>query len=107
MLRPPPPSTGGSNVGESVYCYNPWLEAKFGPKDLPDSHAVTSNGVSATNDVGVQSNCMSCHAQANYSPGSKGPDYTGDRYVDRSSAEFNGTLLTDFLWSIPDSATDP
>jgi hypothetical protein len=108
MLRPPPPSTGGSNVGESVYCFNPWLEAKFGPKDLPDSQAVTWNGVSVTNDVGVQSNCMSCHAQANYSPpGSKGPDYTGDRYVDRSSAEFNGTLLTDFLWSIPDSATDP
>jgi hypothetical protein len=113
MLRPPPPSTGGSNVGESVYCFNPWLEAKFGPKDLPDSQAVTSDGVSATNDVGVQSNCMSCHAQANYSPqvsngkGSRGPDYTGDRYVDRSSAEFNGTLLTDFLWSIPDSATDP
>jgi hypothetical protein len=60
------------------------------------------------NDVGVQTNCMSCHAMASYVQGGKTPLdgvlYTGDRYVDLQGPQFSGHLKTDFLWSIPDVA---
>ncbi len=106
MVNPPQPNTGGKNVGNSVYAYNPWLETVFGPSALPDSKAGTYDGRPVPNNVGMQSNCMSCHAQANYYPNgvSNAPAYTGDRYVDLDSSQFKGTLQVDFLWSIPDSA---
>lgn len=105
-LFPPQPNTGGQNVGESVYCYNPWLEAGFDPSVLPDSQDGMYQGKVVKNDVGVQTNCMSCHAQANYAPGTVAspPKYTGDRYVDLNGAAFTGTLKVDFLWSIPGNA---
>ena len=110
-LNPLEPVTGGSNTGQSVYCFNPYLEASaFGPNanKLPDSQpgmTTLSDGssVMTPNDVGVQTNCMSCHEQANYHPGKIGsaPDYTGDRYVDLNDPAFRRTLQADFLWSIP------
>jgi hypothetical protein len=106
METPPQPNTGGKNVGNSVYAYNPWLEAGFGPDDLPASQPGTYDGKQVANNVGVQTNCMSCHAQASYS--STAQDlrslYTGDQYIDMKGAQFKGNLRTDFLWSIPDSA---
>jgi len=113
MLQPPQPNTGGQNVGAPVYCFNPWLEAGFGPGDLPDSEPLTYQGKTLANNVGVQTNCMSCHAQANFPSTSSGascltnqnpPNYTGDRYVDLDSPAFKGTLKVDFLWSVADDA---
>ncbi len=106
MKNPPQPDTGGQNEGNSVYSYNPWLEAGFSKSVLPDSEPGTYDGNPVPNNVGMQTNCMSCHANANYNP--KGiptaPAYTGDRYVDLNSPQFDGTLQVDFLWSIPGNA---
>ncbi len=33
MVNPPQPNTGGKNVGNSVYGFNPWLEAGFGTRN--------------------------------------------------------------------------
>jgi mono/diheme cytochrome c family protein len=107
MKNPPQPNTGGKNDGNSVYAYNPWLEAGFGPGDLPASQPGKDNGKQVANNVGVQTNCMSCHAQAAYSPTISDLEsvlYTGDQYIDVKGPQFKGKLRTDFLWSIPDNA---
>jgi hypothetical protein len=105
MQLPAEPLTGGAGNGESVYCYNPWLEAAFDQSDLVDSVPGTFEGKAVRNDVGVQSNCMSCHAQAAFAlPGASAPGYTGDRYVDIASAAFAGTIRTDFMWSVAGEA---
>jgi hypothetical protein len=106
MVAPTQPYVGGKNAGESVYAYNPWLEAGFGPQDLPDSIPGISNGKKSGNNYGVQTNCMSCHGAANYTSAdvSKAPAYSGDRYIDLNDARFAGTLKADFLWSIPGNA---
>lgn len=105
MVNPPQPDTGGKNEGDSIYAYNPWLEAGFSSFALPASKP------KGTNDVGIQTNCMSCHLQANYPepkfpPGFNPPNpfYTGDRYISLDDPEFNGKLQVDFLWSIADKA---
>ena len=106
MLDPPQPNTGGSNTGNSVYCYNPWLEAGFGPSVLTASLPGLHNGVPVRNDYGVQTNCMSCHAQARWPArldsvnGYNPCSYTGDRYVNLDDPAFAGTLKLDFAWSI-------
>jgi len=103
MLSPEQPYTGGTNAGPAVYAYNPWLEARLGPADLPGSQpGYAPDGRPAANNVGVASNCMSCHAQANYNPHKRGtaPQPSGARYVDLGAAQFVGTLQVDFLWSI-------
>lgn len=103
MLSPDQPFVGGENRTPAVYAYNPWLEARLGPADLPDSMpGLGPDGQPAANNHGVQSNCMSCHAQANYNPNSRAtaPRPTGARYVDLGAADFVGTLQVDFLWSI-------
>lgn len=106
MVFPPQPVTGGKNEGNSVYAYNPWLEAEFGTKTLPDSEPGVFNGRKVPNNVGMQTNCMSCHARANYNPNKikNAPDYAGDRYADIKGDEFAGVLTTDFLWSLHEHA---
>jgi hypothetical protein len=104
---PPQPTSGGSNTGETVYCYNPYLEAPFSPPVLPDSQPgdtrLKGKTVKTANNVGVQTNCMSCHEQANYNPSNvaTAPQYSGARYVDLNDPAFKGVLKVDFLWSIP------
>lgn len=103
MLSPDQPYVGGDNVAPAVYAYNPWLEAGLRPADLPDSRrGFDPLGQPASNNTGVQTNCMSCHIQATYNPQQLGtaPRFTGARYVDLGAAEFVGTLQTEFLWSI-------
>ena len=103
MLSPEQPYVGGSNGTPAVYAYNPWLEARLAPADLPDSiPGLSPDGRPAANNHGIQTNCMSCHAQANYNPNrrSTAPGFTGARYVDLGAAEFVGTLQVDFMWSI-------
>jgi len=108
MLDPNQPVTGGSNTGGSLYCFNPWLEAGFDPSDLPASEPVTNDGKVVVNNVGVRTNCMSCHAMAAWEK--EGTDltnvlYTGDRYVDLDGPQFHGRLRLDFLWSIAAAAS--
>ncbi|MEY4940370.1 MAG: hypothetical protein RIQ93_2105 [Verrucomicrobiota bacterium] len=104
LLSPDQPYVGGENIGAAVYAYNPYIEARFGPADLPDSRpGYTPAGAPARNNVGVQSNCMSCHMQATYNPRrlATAPRFAGARYVDLGAADFTGTLQVDFLWSLP------
>jgi hypothetical protein len=103
MATPNPPVFGGSNGGRSVYAYNPYIEAALGTGDLPDSVAgFGPDGTPQPNNVGIESNCMSCHARATFNPDhlSTAPRLSGARYVDLGDPDFVGTLQTDFLWSI-------
>jgi hypothetical protein len=104
MLSPDQPYVGGENAGRAIYAYNPWIEAAFGPSDLPDSiPGLDPNGQPAANNIGVQTNCMSCHARATFNPLNlaTAPRFSGARYVDLVDPQFTGTLQTDFLWSVP------
>jgi hypothetical protein len=103
MLTPDQPYVGGENVGTAVYAYNPWIEAHFGPADLPDSlPVIDASGRAAGNNYGVQTNCMSCHVRATYNPNhrSTAPRFSGARYTDLGDPQFVGTLQVDFLWLI-------
>lgn len=104
LLSPDQPYVGGENIGTAVYAYNPYIEARFAANDLPDSRpGFDPLGNPAANNVGVQTNCMSCHVQATYNPRrlATAPRFAGARYVDLGAAEFTGTLQVDFLWSLP------
>jgi len=104
MLSPDQPYVGGENAGAAVYAYNPWIEARFGPADLPDSQpGLDPAGRPADNNYGVQTNCMSCHARATYNPNARStaPRFAGARYVDLIDPQYVGTLQVDFLWAIP------
>jgi hypothetical protein len=107
MVTPGQPNVGGTNAGNAIYAFNPYLEARFGPQNLPDSQMGNDpSGQPALNDVGVECNCMSCHARANYNPSglSTGPKYSGARYTDLNDPQFAGTLQVDLLWSLPEIA---
>jgi hypothetical protein len=107
MSTPGQPEVGGTGTGNAIYAYNPYLEARFGPSNLPDSEmGHDPSGQPALNDVGVNCNCMSCHARANYNPNnlSTAPRYSGARYTDLDDPQFAGTLQVDLLWSLPEIA---
>jgi hypothetical protein len=107
MSTPGQPDTGGQNAGSAVYAYNPYLEARFGPANLPDSEPGNDpNGRPAANNAGVACNCMSCHIRANYNPNNlaTAPAYSGARYTDLNDPQFSGTLQVDLLWSLPEIA---
>jgi len=109
MVMPNQPVTGGTGTMPHL-CYNPYLEAPFNhDQDLPGSQPWTYQGVTYDLKVGVQTNCMSCHMQATYSPNSKSPSlpYTADRYIDLNDKEFQGYLQVDFSWSIQQNAKAP
>jgi hypothetical protein len=107
MITPGQPNVGGQNAGLGLYVYNPYLEARFGPSNLPDSLPGTDPfGRPASNNVGVECNCMSCHMRANYNPSNleSAPKYSGSRYTDMNDRQFAGTLQVDLLWSIQELA---
>jgi len=106
MVLPAQPETGGQSIGESIYSFNPYLEAGFGTSATPlqVSGDYTYEGVKVPNNVGVESNCMSCHIQATLSGNL---EYSGDQYIDLEGSEFDGELRLDFLWSIQSNAVDP
>jgi hypothetical protein len=108
MLTPEQPYEGGQSVGQSAYVYNPYLEAPFGSDVFNPKFVATvkTNNILITNNVGVRTNCMSCHLQATYAPaGVPTPGYIGDTYVARGMPRFRNNLRTAFLWSIPDMAS--
>jgi hypothetical protein len=103
MVAPDQPPSGGENAGLAVYAYNPWIETRLAPGDLPDSlPGFAPDGTPAANNFGTQTNCMSCHARANYNPLKLpfAPRFSGARYVDLMDPQFAGTLQVDFLWSL-------
>ena len=107
MLVPGQPNTGGQNAGAAIYVYNPYLEARFGPANLPDSlPGLGPDGQSSENNVGVNCNCMSCHIRANFNPSglASAPRYSGARYTSVDDPQFAGTLQVDLLWSLPEIA---
>jgi len=107
MELPAQPVVGGQNAAPALYAYNPWIEAAFTPADLPDSEpGLDASGLAVPNNVGVQSNCMSCHARATFDPRSlaTAPRFSGARYTDLADPQFAGTLQVDFLYSLPRSA---
>jgi len=103
FIEPDQPYAGGNNVGTSIYAFNPYLEAGFGTSTFYEIAKVQTNGKTVVNNVGVRTNCMSCHALANFNPGNAvptGPGYIGNTYIDMEGARFKGVLKLDFLWSI-------
>jgi hypothetical protein len=112
MIDPVQPFTGGNSKGRPVYAFNPYLEAGFnnrfgGPTVAPAGLVQTPVGM-VSDSVGTQTNCMTCHAQANYAAANdnNGPGYQADTYIDMKGAQFKGRLKVDFLWSVADMATD-
>lgn len=88
--------------GESLYCYNPYLEAQQAGFINPKKFSLTrldGKLVKTPNDVGVQTNCMSCHANANFQGGNTVNPTMGAGAVDRNTSVFQKTLRLDFLWS--------
>ena len=102
MLEPAQPLIGGSNNGALVPAYNPHLEAGFGTGVFGKTEPVSTPLGVVTTDLGVQSNCMSCHGYAAY--GKTSTPYVSNFYVPRNDSLFEGNLTTDFAWSIPDEA---
>ena len=77
---------------EPMICYNPYLEAGFGPQVFK-----MANKMNPDFQYGVQTNCMSCHALATKS-GNLG--YTTDQKISMFDPMFNNDVQLDFAWSI-------
>lgn len=107
-VYPIQPDTGGTN--DSTFpqiCFNPWLETAF---DTLKGHF---------SNTGLNSNCMSCHAQASYNgsvaPGMQtakcsepqGFGYYGNGYTSRdNSCLTNKNFAYDFSWHISNAYDD-
>ena len=105
MISPNQPINGGNNDGKPVVVYNPYLESGFNAQVFSVSRPVTdpNTGVAWTGQVGVETNCMTCHSLAavNFGTGG-GTGYATTFYIGRNDPIFAGTVQTDFLWSIAD-----
>ncbi|ATQ75144.1 hypothetical protein CR152_11905 [Massilia violaceinigra] len=100
-VSPAQPITGGKNVGAPVYGYNPYLEAGFGPEVFADISRPINGTINA--NTGIQSNCMTCHNMAAYAPEPKPMmPYASDFYMSITDPIFDGTLRSDFSWTIVD-----
>lgn len=109
FIQPNQPLTGGNNIGTSIYAFNPYLEAGFDSTTFTYGGLATviTKGTTVVNNVGMRTNCMSCHALAtfdinNYSfnNGNTVP-YIGNTYIDMVKDSIRAKYLTlDFAWSI-------
>lgn len=105
MVYPVQPDVGGQSVGDTIYGYNPYLEAGFGPLVFTGSNSFVTNnkGVKVMTDAGVRTNCMSCHVYASVAatdPCQSTTPYSGDAYVSLEDPAFKGQLKLDFAWSV-------
>ncbi|KGI77081.1 hypothetical protein [Oleiagrimonas soli] len=109
MVAPAQPINGGKSVGYSVPAYNPHLEAGFSPEVFQAKGTITEpNGTVVDNEYGVQTNCMTCHGQAQYqaTPGyyrnvdHREDPYAANFYFGLNDPSFQGKLQLDFAWSI-------
>lgn len=116
MKEPTQPYINGKNVGESLYAYNPYLEASFGPKTavnpnnrvlLGENEDGVYKGKSVKNNYGIQTTCMSCHIQARWPQDTQSLNYNGNRYVDFQQSYGKDTLQLDFLWSVNAALGNP
>jgi hypothetical protein len=105
-VEPAQPINGGESVGKSLYAYNPYLEAPFDKGVFAKPVKVGSQ----VNEVGMQSNCISCHMMANYSPtkvaDNELPNYIANAYYPLDAPFFAGKLQLDFAWSLTDLIKD-
>ncbi|WP_299681019.1 hypothetical protein [uncultured Tenacibaculum sp.] len=101
MITPSQPYINGKNEGDPLIAFNPYLEAHFG-RFGSDSY-VMNNGNKIDTNLGVDSNCMSCHIVAAINiKGTtfNGPSYQGDMYTSYKDSVFTNRLMLDFAWSI-------
>ena len=104
FIIPAKPGPDASNVGTSIYAYNPYLEAGFGNDVFAEPAKVITGKQVVINNIGVKTNCMACHALSAYSPATDDSHfYMADTYIDSNSTHFNGMLRLDFAWSIHDN----
>jgi len=93
MVYPNQPITGGTDKdAEPIICYNPYLEAGFGPNVFQ-----YKNTWQPDFQYGVQTNCASCHALATMT-GNLG--YSTNQYIDMKNPAFKNDVQLDFAWSI-------
>jgi hypothetical protein len=104
-------NTGGNNEGvQSIYAYNPYLEAGFPEDQFTKGNQLVSDTYGPDyakiqgelNDWGMQTNCMSCHIQATITNGV----YLADQYVDMQAPYFKSKVTLDFAWSIQGNMID-
>lgn len=103
MLVPAQPLVGGKNVGALVTAFNPYLESGFGTGVFSFQETVqTPDGkggwTTTTTDLGIQTNCMTCHGLAAW--GGRGSGYAANYYVPRDYWVFDTALDVDFAWSV-------
>lgn len=103
MLVPAQPLVGGKNVGALVTAFNPYLESGFGTGVFSFQETVqTPDGAggwtTTTTDLGIQTNCMTCHGLAAW--GGRGTGYAANFYVPRDHWVFDTALDVDFAWSV-------
>jgi hypothetical protein len=73
-------------------CFNPYLETDLKGLITPDR--------TVTDEVGIHSNCQSCHRAAKFLPAGKS-QYAVHGYVDKNDpAWFKNSVITEFLWSM-------
>ena len=85
-------------AGEPWLCFNPYLET--------DLKGLFTADRSVSDEVGIHSNCQSCHRAAVYTA-TKQIDYVSSGYLAKDDAAFFGSgLITGFLWSMPFRAHD-
>jgi hypothetical protein len=85
-----------SAAGLNVVCYNPYLEAGF------SNSTFTIKG-----QLGIESNCMSCHRTAVWPFNVNGPYFTGNGLIKPGDTYFKGTTKTDFVWGLPEDVPTP
>ena len=94
-----------SIYAQNHYIEGPFTKAVFGEQeDLFRKHYPNqfNNYFIKTNVDGVTSNCMSCHSQASL-VGNSSFDKLGfmaNQYVSRKAKWFEGSVQTDFVWSL-------
>lgn len=104
MVTPAQPISGGQSVGQPVIAYNPHLEAPFGQSVFNVHRPIQDGAQQFVGEYGVQSNCMTCHGMANFGGSQTELGYGTDFYIGRDNPAFVGSVQTDFLWSIPNTA---
>lgn len=126
MVLPAQPEIGGESVGSSIYAFNPHLEAGFDNLTFIENYTaeelknndfkkivakVLSRKGIEINDVGVKTNCMSCHILASYDQNVNyklGNDnganaqlpYSANAYYSLEDSIFTDRLKLDFAWSV-------
>ena len=82
----------------TLTCYNPYLEAGFGNTTFDPPNK---------GQLGIESNCMSCHRAAAW-PRERPNRYVANGVIDPADpVYFAGKTKTDFLWGIPNGVKPP